>query len=629
MSPSIVPSNVFLRVRPFGFVAVMLAILGMFSVSSPLHAGKADQLLPPALPWQAAEGIAMDPDSDDPWITPSEKSGLLETPTYDETVAWLNRLVEASPLLEMVSLGKSGEGRELWMVIASSDGAFSAETLRATEKPVVLVQGGIHSGEIDGKDAGLMLLRDITVKGKHKDLLDGVQWLFVPIFNVDGHERRSPHGRVNQRGPEQMGWRTNGRNLNLNRDFAKADAPVMQAMIRALNDYEPDLYVDVHVTDGIDYQYDITWGYTGRYMHSPSTNEWLETVLDPPVYAHLEAQGHVPGYLVFATDNNNPDSLIKWSSSSPRYSDGYGGARHLPTLLVENHSLKPYPQRVLGTYFLIEGILRTVGQKGDGLKAAIAADRARRPKEVALTWGLDPDKEPEKLDFKGVKWERQYSEAAGTELVRWTGESVDMVVERRDFDKAGKTVALPAAWWIPAPWSDVIERLRIHGVQMETLKEAQQIELDFYRLQDPSLARAPFEGHVRLSLAKDGEAYTVERKTMTLSVGSVRIPSDQDLGILAALLLEPHSEDAFLQWGFFNEILSRTEYIEGYVIGPMADRMLKEDPELAKRFKEALAADEEFAASPFRRLSWFYHQTPYYDERHLLYPVGREPLPAK
>ena len=602
------------------FLAGTLSVLPTFAGEP----APADDILPPALPWDGAGlALAMAPDSDDPWITPAERHALQQTPSYDETFAWLDRLVEASPLLHKVSLGKSHEGRDLWMVIASADRTFTAAALRASKKPVVLMQSGIHSGEIDGKDAGLMLLRDLTVKGTKADLLDKVHWLFVPIFNVDGHERRSAYGRVNQRGPTHMGWRTNARNLNLNRDFAKMDTPVMQAMIRALGAYDPDLYVDLHVTDGIDYQYDITWGYHGDHAYSPSIARWLEGVLDPPVTAYLESQGHIPGYLVFATDNNDPDgSLIKWSSSSPRYSDGYGGARHLPTILVENHSLKPYPQRVIGTYLLIEGMLRTVGENGESLAAAIAEDRARRPKTVPLSWTVDPDKETEQISFKGVTWERRWSEAAGAELVQWTGKPVDRVLPRVEADKAENVVDLPAAWWVPAAWPEVIERLRRHGLFMETLSEAKTVELELYRLPDAKTAAAPFEGWSRLQLGEAGAV--AESHTVTMAPGSVRVPADQDLGLLAALLLEPQSPDSFLQWGFFNQILSRTEYIEGYVMGPMGDRMLKDDPELAKRFKKALADDPEMEKSPRTRLQWLYRQTPYYDPRYLLYPVGRE-----
>ncbi|MEM8934549.1 MAG: M14 family metallopeptidase, partial [Acidobacteriota bacterium] len=528
--------------RPF---VVLLALLGLTLVAVPIHAGDAASvpILPPAVPWDgASQSLALPPDSDDPWITPSERSGLLETPTYDETFEYVERLVAASDDLRMVSLGRSPEGRDIWMVIASADGAFTPEAMRTSAKPVVMAQSGIHSGEIDGKDAGLMLLRELTVGGSQKHLLDRVHFLFVPIFSVDGHERFSAYNRINQRGPRRMGWRTTARNLNLNRDFAKADSPEMRAMIRALDTWGPDLYVDLHVTDGIDYVYDITWGWAGEQAHSPNIARALEATITPPVEAALEAQGHWPGYLVFSTDPLNPDQgLFKWSASPPRFSDGYGGARHLPTILVENHSLDPYPQRVLGTYVFLAAILDTVGEHGDALRKAVAADRARRPDPIPLGWQVDREKAPERIEFHGVEWRKETSEISGGERVVWLGKPDRGTLPRFEATQVATAVARPAAYWVPATWPEVIERLALHGIAMERIAEAREVKVDLYRVTSAELADAPFEGRVRVALP---EAPEVLRRKVVYPPGSVRVPLDQPLGDLAALLLEPQSEDS-------------------------------------------------------------------------------------
>ncbi|MEM6793859.1 MAG: M14 family metallopeptidase [Acidobacteriota bacterium] len=581
--------------------------------------------LPPALPWDgASRALALPPDSDDPWITPAEKSGLVETPRYAETVAYLERLCAASDALRLVRFGTSAEGRELVMVLASRDPRFGPETARTSAKPVVLAQAGIHSGEIDGKDAGLMLLRDMTVGGRLPRLLDGVHLLFVPVLNADGHERASAFSRLNQRGPREMGWRTTARNLNLNRDYAKAETPEMQAMIRVLETYRPDLYLDLHVTDGIDYQYDITWGYAGRQTAAASVAEWFETVLDPAVSRGLERAGHVPGYLVFATDSQKPESgLFKWSASSPRYSDGYGALRHLPTILVENHSLKPYDQRVLGTYVFLEHVLRTVAAESESLRRATLADRQSRPDPVVLSYAVDPDREPERVEFAGVAFEHEISEITGAPQVRWLGTPQQQTLPRIEATRPALVAPRPAAYWIPAPWREVIDRLALHGVQMEILSEPRVATVDLYRVEDAGVAGSPFEGRARVEIETPP---TLERrKKVTYAAGSARVPTDQPLGTLAAVLLEPQSPDSFFQWGFFLEILSRTEYAEAYVLEPMARRMLEESPELRAEWQRALESDAELASSPRERLQWFYRRTPFFDPAWRLYPVGREP----
>jgi murein tripeptide amidase MpaA len=181
----------------------------------------AQSILPQVMEWKG-KSESLIAKATNPWITPTEKSGFVTTPTYVETMNWFKKLDAASPLISMVSIGKSDEGRDIYMIIASSEKMVTAAALKKSPKPLLFVQAGIHSGEIDGKDAGMMLLRDIAF-GNKKHLLDKVNFLFIPILNVDGHERSSSYNRPNQRGPQNMGWRTNAQNLNLNRDYAKID----------------------------------------------------------------------------------------------------------------------------------------------------------------------------------------------------------------------------------------------------------------------------------------------------------------------------------------------------------------------------------------------------------------------
>ncbi len=556
--------------------------------------------------------------ADDPWVTPAERTGLTATPTYAETVTWLQRLVEAAPELSMVSLGRSPEGRDIWMVVASAEGAFTPATLKASGKPTLLAQAGIHPGEIDGKDAGLMLLRDMTVKSTKTKLLSGANFLFVPILGVDGHERSSLYGRINQRGPVEMGWRTNARNLNLNRDYSKLDTPEIQAIVRVINQWEPDLYLDLHVTNGIDKQYDITFCYNGQQSWSPGIAAWLEKRLTPALNQDLKAMGHIPGPHIFARDRRDLSRGVVASTAGPRYSNGYGDARHLPTVLVESHSLKPYRQRVLGTYVLLESSLRTLAKYGRQLRRAVTADRARQPERVPLTWKV-PDAKPDEIEFLGVQWETTPSDISGGDRINYTGQPVTLTVPYIKYNEPEVSVTRPRAYWIPPSWPEVIDRLSRHGIYLETIAEPREVVVELARLSEVNLADEPFEGHVPVTAVA-----RFERRTVTFPAGSVRVPTDQPLGDLAVLLLEPDSPDSFFQWGFFLEVLQRAEYVEGYVMEPLARRMLDRNPTLKRAFEKKLTEDDDFAADPRARLMWFYERTPYFDDRWRVYPVGRE-----
>ena len=583
-------------------------------------AAATEAILPPLQPWNGKSRALIVP-KDHPWITPAEASDLRTTPSFDETVAWLQKLVAAAPELKLLSIGKSCDGRDIWMIVASREEQFSPDALRKNGKPIVLAQAGIHGGEIDGKDAGLMLLRDMTVGGAKRELLDGANFLFVPIFNVDGHERTSRFSRVNQRGPEVMGWRTNARNLNLNRDYAKLDAPETVAMIRVLREWQPDLYLDLHVTDGADYQYDVTFGFSGAGGHSPAIATWLEKTFTPSVTNDLAAVGHIPGPTdaPYWIDDIDWRKGIKSWFGDPRYSNGYGDVRHLPTVLVETHSLKPYDQRVLGTYVLLESALRTAAKSASTLRQAIDSDRKRRNPAIPLAWDVDPKAALETIDYKGIETRVVPSAISGNVRVEFTGKPVTATIPLQRQNRVSASITRPKAYWIPAAWAEVIERLEMHGIEFSRITEPREVNVTTYRLEEAKLDVEPFEGHVRVT-AKP----VAEKRTERYAPGSVRVSTDRPLGDLAAILCEPASPDSFFQWGFFNEVLQQTEYSEPYVIEPMAERMLAADPKLAGEFREKLARDEAFRGSATERLRWFYSKTPFVDERWKLHPIGRE-----
>jgi murein tripeptide amidase MpaA len=574
-----------------------------------------ESFLPPAPAWSGASEKLIAP-AGDPWITPSEKTGLTASPNYDDTIAFLKKIDKASSLVRLETFGTTPQGRKLVAAIVSKDGAKLDPA-----KPVFLIQAGIHSGEIDGKDATFMLIRDICFKGRDK-LIDKVNIVFVPIFNADGHERSTPYSRPNQRGPVSQGWRNTAQNLNLNRDFMKADAPEMQAMLGLINKYDPDFYIDLHVTDGLDYQYDITYGFDGwdgLYADSPAIGKWLNDVYRPKADAALKAGGHIPGPLIFARDEADLTKGIDLNAFAPRFSHAYGDLRRLPTVLVENHSLKPYRQRVLGTYILLEATLNALATDGKGLKAAITTDRALRPTTVDANWKEKADPVGS-VDFLTLEAQQVPSPTTGGTRTRWTGKPGPTVKTPIYGSEPGVKLPIAKAYWIPATKPDVIARLKAHGIAMEVIRKARTVEVDMIRLTG-FRASAPSEGRVPVTAT----GFTHETQTQIFPPGSVRVSTDQPLGALAAYLLEPESEDSFLAWGFFSEILQRVEYMEPYAIAPMAERMLEADPALKADFEKRLKDDASFVASPLRRLQFFYERSPFYDDRYLLYPVGREP----
>ena len=595
--------------------AAALCVAGAAMAQQPTSAplpGLPASILPPALPWSgASEALVVG--KGDPWITPAEQAGFATTPRYAEVDAWLKRLDAASPLISIETFGRTGEGRDMMLVRASK-----GKDASGAAKPIVLVQAGIHAGEIDGKDAGLMLLRDIALRGKD-DLLDKVDLLFVPVYNIDGHERMSRWNFPALRGPAEKGYVGNSRNINLNRDYAKADAPESRAMIGLLRRIDPILYIDCHVSDGFDMQYDVTFTYAGwgRYAYHRATADWLMARFGPSVTAALEKAGHVPTVYPSPISTREPTKGIRQAPEGPRYSTGYGDFIGVPTVLVENHMMKPYRQRVLGTYVLLEAALKLAGRDAAEIVRAKASDRASRPADMLTRW--QPAAQPigwvER--FKGIAFDTYISPASGRAEQKWTGRPVDWRMPIIGQEPV-ETVRVPKAWWVPAGQTDVIDRLTLHGIRYEVLDAAHTVTVDRVRLVDPKSmavrdARIPLE--TKLSH---------EDVTETMPAGTVRVPSDQPLGLLAAALLEPESQDSFLAWGFFPEILAGASGAEDFVQAPIAEALLKADPQIRAAFEAKLAADAAFAADGDRRLEWLSARLPDRSPYHHVYPVRRE-----
>ena len=576
------------------------------------------ELLPPAPKWSGKSRSLTVP-NDHPWVTPFETSGNQSSPSYKETMIWLKKLTAAAPELHMQSIGTSLEGRDIYMILASTEGAFSAQAMGQSNKPLFLVHAGIHSGEIDGKDAGMMLLRDLTVRATKRHLLEKVNLVFIPILSVDGHERASATNRINQRGPTVMGWRTNGRNLNLNRDFAKIETPEVRALIAVINAYQPDLYYDIHVTDGVDYQYDITYGYTGDHGYSPASARWLAATMQPEVDRKLTEMGHVPGPLIFAADSRDlSKGIFEWTAG-PRFSNSYGDLRHLPTVLVENHSLKPFEQRVLGTYVLLEAVMEVLGRSGEALKKAVEEDKKRRPEKVVLAYTRSPDP-PENIKFLGIKGQLTQSEISGGSYIKWSGEPETIEVPYIRIDEPSITVTRPKGYWVPSNWPEIIAKLETHGVALERINEPKKVVGEMVRLVDPKLRDRAFEGRVQVTAQT-----SVERGEVWLPKGSAWVSTDQPLCELIVLLLEPLSPDSFFQWGYFHEILQPTEYFESYAAEPLAAEMLAQNPQLKSEYEAKVKEDEAFAKNSRARLDWFYKQSPYADKQWKRYPIVRVP----
>lgn len=586
-----------------------------------------------------APKVARDCATGGEWATPAEKECYAITPDYTATMSYLQGVQAATPgQVKIESFGKTGEGRDLDIVIVSRDGVFDPAAIHAAKRPVVLVQNSIHAGEMDGKDACLALLRDMVITKSKAALLERVVFIFIPMYNADGHERRSRYNRINQDGPAEMGFRGNGTNLNLNRDYLKADAPETRAFMAMFHRWLPDFFVDDHVTDGADYQYDVTFTIDDGPNMPSATAKWVDDVVTPGLEKYVDAHGHLaaPTYINLVNDND-PAQGLGFNDDPPRFSTGYMILEGRPSMLVELHMLKDYKTRVTGNYEILAGLLDLVNRDADKLIAMNAA--ADKEAEAMGAHPLSNVKYPLALGwggqttpflFRGYKYTRELSAVSGAMWVKYTHEPWNVSLPFQTGFKVTAEATLPAAYIIPAQWTKVIDVLSAHQVEMARTTAAWSGDVETYRCAGMMWQEPPFEGR---HPTFNGEALhdpgkfgscALVRERMSFPAGSAVVRLNQRLSKVAVEWLEPAAPDSAMQWGFFDAIFEQKEYGEAYVLEELAREMMARDPKLKAEFEKKVASDPVFAGSPSARLEFFYERSPWYAANRVgLYAVGR------
>ncbi|WP_233510983.1 M14 family metallopeptidase [Dyella psychrodurans] len=565
---------------------------------------------------------------DTDWTTPAESSHFRTTPSYEQTQAYLQRLQQAAPdKIKLETFGITPRGLPMTVVIASSNGTFTPDVARAAHKPIVLLQAGIHPGEIEGKDAGLMLLRDIAVAGKYPHLLDHVVLVYIPVFSVDGHENSSPYNRINQNGPDSMGFRGQAQYLNLNRDYIKADAPEMQAWLKLWQTWLPDFLVDVHTTDGADYQYDLTWYTEDPHKLDPAVAAWQhKTIVDEAMPAY-EKHGHLASIYLEFRDGRDPRKGIENFGSGPRFSTGYAALQNRPALLVETHMLKSYAVRVYAVYDLLHVLLDDINRDPAALLAATAkadADTIARMQDakaqVPLTFRLDPTPAP--FELKGYAFTQTHSDISNDAWIQYDPTRPETYrIDNWNNLLPDLSIAPPAAYVVPGEWTSIIEKLDAHGIAYRRIGHPmKEVDATAYQLDEPQWSSTPFEGHLML------RNFTLRAvpAEVTLPAGSVIVPMNQRAANVAIELLEPQAPDSLLRWGFLNAIFETKEYGEPRVLEKLAREMMAKDPKLKAEFEQKLHDDPAFAADSRARLAFFFERSPWYSVQAVgAYPVLR------
>ncbi|MDL2228424.1 M14 family metallopeptidase [Odoribacter sp. OttesenSCG-928-L07] len=555
-------------------------------------------------------------------LTVFEKTNYLQTANYEETIKLSKSFASSFKEINYVEIGKTLQNREIPLLILDKDGLTNPEIIKNKGRLVVMINACIHPGEPNGKDAGLMLLRDLANR-KFKntnELLDNISIIFIPVCSPDGLANFSPYNRINQNGPEEMGWRVNSQGLNLNRDFIKVESPEIEAFIKTFNKWEPDFFFDTHSSNGADYQYVLTYMIEDNSNYDEGISSWLSNIWEPQIKEKMfDLHYPICRYVTFR-NWGDPTSGLYLYPSTPMFSQAYAASRNCPGVLIECHMLKPYKERVYSTYNFILETMNIVIENKSSLQQSIANAKNNDLQMKQLPINFNPSQNDSlMIDFLGYEFQSVKSELTGGNYYVYD-KSKPAVLSFPMFNNCSpeKTINIPEKYIIPVEYTNIIRLLELHNFEIEYLKEDQELEIKTYKFDNVRFRSTPNEGHQMLSNFTTNE---ISRK-VKYHAGSAIVRTSQNGVRLLISMLEPEVNSSLLRWGYFNTIFQRVEYFEVYKMEPMAAKMLQSDQELVKEYEQYLK-ENDGKLSQRQILDWFYERTPYYDDNYLVYPIGR------
>ncbi len=491
-------------------------------------------------------------------LTVAEQSNYKSTANYDQIMGLIEALDQQSDRLKVENIGQTIEGRDIPLLILADPMPDSPESLQDDPRAVIYVQANIHAGEVEGKEASLMLARDLMADSL-ENVFENLIILICPNLNADGNEKISTANRTHQNGPDNgVGIRYNGQNLDLNRDALKLESPEMIYVVQnILNRWDPAITVDCHTTNGSFHEEPITFTWMMNPNGDSTLIHYMRDEMMPRIHQHLGNHYNTLNcfYGEFV-DRMKPEQGWISYASEPRYMVNYIGVRNRLAILNENYVYADYKSRVLGCHKLLWSIVDYAVENRNAIKQLIAAADARtiariRQKPSAATFALEYEGRPtpEPATIRAYEAEMYYDETGRKRYTKTDRQRTVTVPYIADYVPT-KTIALPQAYALTVNDPEIMEVLRTHGIQFTQLTEEHTWHVETFHLTALQPSDRLNQGHYTNRI--EG-AFKAEEKSFP--GGTILISMAQPLANVAAYLLEPQADDGLLKWNFFDRYL--------------------------------------------------------------------------
>jgi len=544
------------------------------------------------------------------------------TPTYYEVIEMYRLLDEHYENAKLTESGMTDIGKPLHTFIINSEPEFDVQKIKAQGKSVLLINNGIHPGEPEGIDASLQFADDILRdKNGMRKWLDNTVIVIIPVYNVGGHLNRSAYNRANQATPYETGFRGNAKNLDLNRDFTKCDSKNALSFNRIFQQWDPDVFLDTHTTNGSDHQYSITWITPFPDYFPPTQEEFLRKQMIPDIFEKMDAGEYKLTPYVNWIFHDPAAGILLWQDA-PRYSSGFASLFNSYGMMTENHVYKHFPDRVKSCYqfittladFTSENSTEIIASRRQGTEEMLAM------KNYPLTYEVDTTQYTT-FTFEGYETSTEVIDKV-TGLPRFGYDRSKPYSKEIRYYYSYNTVEeikIPEYYILPQAWTKVIERLKLNGVIYRTLEEDQILEVEVDYIDEYDSAKRPYNGHYfhnNISTHK-------EVQEIQYYAGDLLIPVRQEKMKYLLEMLEPKAMDSFFRWNFFDSVLDQREYFSPYGFEENALKYLNDHPEFKKEFEAKRAADQEFAKDHRAQLAYIYDNTEWAEKTFKRYPVAR------
>lgn len=547
--------------------------------------------------------------------------------TYAEVLSNYQKLDSAWPEAKLLECGLTDCGKPLHLFVINKDRQFDPVQIRKSGRRIVLINNGIHSGEPEGIEGSMLAADDIlrNFNGMRK-LLENTVVCIIPVYNIDGFLYQNRWHRTNQTGPENPGYRGNYKNLDLNRDFVKLETANARSFVKIFREWDPDVFLDTHTTNGSDHQYVITYlPAQHNSMPEPVGNFFSETMI-PAMYEKMRTTPYE--MIPYAEwDVVQPEKGMANYVQTPRFSTGYAQLFCTLPQMIENHCYKPYTDRVKSIYFFILKLIEFTQENGDRISQVRAESKemVKSQKVYALNYKIDSTKF-RRIEFKGYR--------LGTDKSPLTGEDRQIYDYHQPFTaqnvpvyddfKPSKTITAPVYYLVPQAWSEVIDRMKINGIEMKRLPRDTTLTVEVYYIDSLVWATEHENGH------SFHDRFTTRKEVQSIPyyAGDYLVPVNQESNYYIVNQLEPEGPDSFFRWNFFDPCLEDREWFSPHpVLEDKIAKYLSETPASRKMLDDAIAANPKMAKDRTAQMYFVYSRCGLANKWFKRYPVARVMFP--